>query len=98
MIEAINEQLGSETMQFCGTAIAMSWWMKGKPRAVCVDPQSVRGRLIEDALPTGMGDILRELMETSMSFARCPSIKSSWLGRIRPIVSGYGERAGDSMA
>jgi 2,3-bisphosphoglycerate-independent phosphoglycerate mutase len=68
LIEAINEQLGSETMQFYpGTGHRhVMVWMKGKPRAVCVDPQSVRGRLIGDALPTGDGaDILRELMETS---------------------------------
>jgi 2,3-bisphosphoglycerate-independent phosphoglycerate mutase len=68
LIEAINEQLGSETMQFYpGTGHRhVMVWMKGKPRAVCVDPQSVRGRLIGDALPTGDGaNILRELMEAS---------------------------------
>ena len=68
LIEAINEQLGSETMQFYpGTGHRhVMVWVKGKPRAVCVDPQSVKGRLIGDALPTGDGaDILRELMEAS---------------------------------
>lgn len=68
LIEAINEQLGSETMQFypgLGHRHVMVW-LNGKPRAVCVDPQSVKGRLIGDALPTGDGaDILRELMEAS---------------------------------
>jgi len=68
LIEAINEQLGSETMQFypgMGHRHVMVW-VNGKPRAVCVDPQSVKGRLIGDALPTGDGaDILRELMEAS---------------------------------
>jgi 2,3-bisphosphoglycerate-independent phosphoglycerate mutase len=40
--------------------------MKGKPRAICVDPQTVKGRVIGDALPTGDGaDILRQLMEAS---------------------------------
>lgn len=68
LIEAINEQLGSETMQFypgVGHRHVMVW-VNGKPRARCVDPQSVRGQLIGDALPTGDGaDILRELMEAS---------------------------------
>ncbi|MEQ1793041.1 MAG: phosphoglycerate mutase [Nitrospira sp.] len=68
LIEAINEQLGSETMQFYpGTGHRhVMVWMKGKPRAVCVDPQSVRGRVISHALPTGDGaDILKELMEAT---------------------------------
>ena len=68
LIEAINEQLGSETMQFypgMGHRHVMVW-VNGKPRAVCVDPQSVKGRVIGNALPTGDGaDILRELMEAS---------------------------------
>ncbi|MCC6140034.1 MAG: phosphoglycerate mutase [Nitrospira sp.] len=68
LIEAINEQLGSETMQFypgMGHRHVMVW-VNGKPRAVCQDPQSVRGRLVGDALPTGDGaNILRELMEAS---------------------------------
>ena len=73
LIEAINEQLGSETMQFypgMGHRHVMVW-VNGKPRAVCVDPQSVRGRLIGDALPTGDGaNILRELMEASYLILR----------------------------
>lgn len=68
LIEAINEQLGSEAMQFYpGTGHRhVMVWVKGIPRAVCVDPESVRGRVISNALPTGDGaDILRELMEAS---------------------------------
>lgn len=68
MIDAINEQLGSETIQFYpGTGHRhLMVWVNGKPRAVCVDPQSVLGRSIADALPTGDGaDILRRLMDAS---------------------------------
>jgi 2,3-bisphosphoglycerate-independent phosphoglycerate mutase len=68
LIEAINEQLGSEDVQFYPGAgyRHLMVWVKGKSHAVCVDPQSVRGRLITDALPSGDGaDILRTLMEAS---------------------------------
>jgi 2,3-bisphosphoglycerate-independent phosphoglycerate mutase len=68
LIDAINEQLGSETIQFYPGAghRHLMVWMDGKPRALCVDPQSVAGRSIGDALPTGDGsDILRKLMEAS---------------------------------
>ena len=68
LIDAINEQLGSETIQFYpGTGHRhLMVWVDGKPRAVCVDPQTVVGRSIAEALPTGDGsDILRKLMEAS---------------------------------
>lgn len=68
LIDAINEQLGSETIQFYpGTGHRhLMVWVNGKPRAVCVDPQTVLGRSIADALPTGDGaDILRKLMDAS---------------------------------
>ena len=46
-------------------------WVNGKPRAVCVDPHTVLGRSIADALPTGDGaDILRKLMEASYFILR----------------------------
>jgi 2,3-bisphosphoglycerate-independent phosphoglycerate mutase len=68
LIDAINEQLGSETIQFypgSGHRHVMVW-VNGKPRAICVDPQSVLGRSIGDALPAGDGaDILRKLMDAS---------------------------------
>jgi 2,3-bisphosphoglycerate-independent phosphoglycerate mutase len=68
LIDAINEQLGSETIQFypgSGHRHLMVW-VNGKPRAVCVDPQSVVGHSIADSLPTGDGsDILRKLMDAS---------------------------------
>lgn len=68
LIDAINEQLGSETIQFYPGAghRHLMVWVDGKPRALCVDPQTVVGRPIADALPTGDGsDILRKLMEAS---------------------------------
>ena len=68
LIEAINEQLGSETIQFYPGADHrhLMVWVNGKSRAVCVDPQTILGRSIADALPTGDGaDILRKLMDAS---------------------------------
>jgi 2,3-bisphosphoglycerate-independent phosphoglycerate mutase len=68
LIEAINEQLGSETIQFypgSGHRHLMVW-VNGKPRALCVDPQTILGRSIADALPKGDGaDILRKLMDAA---------------------------------
>ncbi len=68
LIDAINEQLGSETIQFYPGAghRHLMVWVNGKPRALCVDPQTVLGRSIADALPTGDGaDILRKLMDAA---------------------------------
>ncbi len=68
LIEAINEQLGSETIQFYPGAghRHLMVWVNGKPRAVCVDPQTILGGSIAEALPTGDGsDILRKLMDAA---------------------------------
>jgi 2,3-bisphosphoglycerate-independent phosphoglycerate mutase len=68
LIEAINEQLGSETIQFYPGAghRHLMVWVNGKPRAVCVDPQTILDRSIAEALPTGDGaDILRKLMDAA---------------------------------
>ncbi len=68
LLEAINEQLGSETIQFFPGAghRHLMVWVNGKPRALCNDPQSVLGQSIADALPTGDGaDILRKLMDAA---------------------------------
>lgn len=73
LIEAINEQLGSETIQFYpGTGHRhLMVWVNGKPRAVCVDPQSIAGQSIAEALPKGDGsDILRKLMDASYLILR----------------------------
>jgi 2,3-bisphosphoglycerate-independent phosphoglycerate mutase len=73
LIEAINEQLGSEMIQFypgLGHRHLMVW-ANGKSRAACTDPQLLVGRPIADALPTGDGsDILWKLMEASFQILR----------------------------
>jgi 2,3-bisphosphoglycerate-independent phosphoglycerate mutase len=73
LIDAVNEQLGSEMIQFypgAGHRHVMVW-VDGKPRALCADPQSLVGRSIADALPAGDGaDILRKLMEASLVILR----------------------------
>ncbi len=73
LIEAINEQLGSEMIQFypgLGHRHLMVWG-NGKSRAICTDPQLLVGRPIADALPTGDGaDILWKLMDASFQILR----------------------------
>jgi 2,3-bisphosphoglycerate-independent phosphoglycerate mutase len=73
LIDAINEQLGSEMIQFfpgSGHRHLMVW-VNGKPRAMCVDPQSLVGRSIAESLPAGDGaDILRKLMDASLMILR----------------------------
>lgn len=69
LIEAINEQLGSESIQFYPGAghRHLMVWVGGKTRTFCVDPHAVVGKPIGDSLPTGDGsDILRKLMEASL--------------------------------
>ena len=77
LIESINEQLGSEMIQFypgLGHRHLMVW-VNGKSRAICTDPQLLVGRLIADALPTGDGsDILWKLMEASFLILRNHSL------------------------
>ena len=73
LIEAINEQLGSEMIQFypgLGHRHLMVWG-NGKSRAVCTDPQLLVGRPIADALPKGEGaDFLWKLMDASFQILR----------------------------
>ncbi|HEY5627294.1 MAG TPA: 2,3-bisphosphoglycerate-independent phosphoglycerate mutase [Nitrospira sp.] len=73
LIDAVNEQLGSEMIQFypgAGHRHVMVW-VDGKPRACCTDPQTLVGRSIAEALPTGDGaDILRKLMDASLVILR----------------------------
>jgi 2,3-bisphosphoglycerate-independent phosphoglycerate mutase len=77
LIESINEQLGSEMIQFypgLGHRHLMVW-VGGKSRAVCTDPQLLVGRPIADALPTGDGsDILWKLMDASFQILRDHSL------------------------
>jgi 2,3-bisphosphoglycerate-independent phosphoglycerate mutase len=73
VIEAINEQLGSEMIQFyqgLGHRHLMVW-VGGKSRAVCADPQLLVGRPIADVLPAGDGaDFLWKLMDASFQILR----------------------------
>ncbi len=73
VIEAINEQLGSEMIQFyqgLGHRHLMVW-VGGKSRAVCTDPQLLVGRPIADVLPAGDGaDFLWKLMDASFQILR----------------------------
>jgi 2,3-bisphosphoglycerate-independent phosphoglycerate mutase len=73
LIDAANEQLGSEMIQFYpGTGHRhLMVWVDGKSRVVCADPQSLVSRSIGDALPKGDGaDILRKLMDASLLILR----------------------------
>ncbi len=73
LIDAVNEQLGSETIQFypgIGHRHLMVW-VGGKARSTCVDPRQAVGRQIAECLPTGDGaDILRKLMEAALIILR----------------------------
>ena len=73
LLEAVNEQLGSETIQFypgSGSRHLMVW-VGGKLRAVCLDPREGAGRPIGECLPTGDdSDMLRRLMDASLVILR----------------------------
>lgn len=73
LIDTMNEQLGSETIQFYpGSAHRhLMVWVGGKVRSVCVDPQQVVGRMVGEYLPNGDGaDMLRKLMDASIVILR----------------------------
>lgn len=73
LIDALNEQLGSETIQFypgSGHRHLMVW-VGGKMRSTCTDPQHVVGHPIVASLPAGDGaEILRQLMDASLIILR----------------------------
>ena len=68
LIDAVNNQMGSETIQFYtgkGHRHLMVW-AGGVARRGCGNPHVALGKSIEPYLPTGEGsDILRELIEAS---------------------------------
>ncbi len=73
LIDAINEQLGSESIQFYpGSAHRhLMVWVDGKAKAVCTNPERIAGRPIGEAMPTGDGaDILKQVMEASLIILR----------------------------
>ncbi len=73
LVEAVNEQLGSESIQFypgSGHRHLMVW-VGGKSRATCVDPQQLVGQSIAEGLPSGDGaDVLRKIMDASFFILR----------------------------
>ncbi|MFM7840510.1 MAG: hypothetical protein ACKO9T_01410, partial [Nitrospira sp.] len=73
LLEAVNEQLGSETIQFypgTGSRHVMVW-VNGKVKAACLDPREAIGKPVGDCLPSGAGaDILRKLMDASLVILR----------------------------
>ncbi|HVG03121.1 MAG TPA: 2,3-bisphosphoglycerate-independent phosphoglycerate mutase [Nitrospira sp.] len=73
LLDAVNEQLGSEAFQFypgVGHRHLMVW-VGGKARATCIDPQQLVGRSIADALPAGDGsDVLRKIMDAAFFILR----------------------------
>lgn len=100
LIEAINEQLGSESVQFyAGPGHRhLMVWVGGKSRAVCIDPHEVIGKPIGEYLPTGDGsDILRKLMEASLNILSThPVNEARSEAGLKPInclwLSGQGRR------
>ena len=89
LIEAINEQLGSETIQFYPGKHPrhLMVWVGGKTRAACVDPQDLIGKPVADSLPSGDGsDILRKLMEASLLILGPHPINDERLeARLKPV-------------
>lgn len=73
LLDAVNEQLGSETIQFYpGTDHRhLLVWVGGKARATTYDPREAAGKSIGSFLPTGDGaDILKQVMEASLLILR----------------------------
>jgi len=73
LLDAVNEQLGSETIQFYpGTDHRhLLVWVGGKARATTHDPRAAAGQPIGAFLPSGDGaDILRQVMEASLLILR----------------------------
>ncbi|MEC4673989.1 MAG: hypothetical protein VST68_07345 [Nitrospirota bacterium] len=72
-MDAVNEQLGSEAIQFyAGTGHRhLMVWVGGIGRMTCHDPHLVVGQEVGPFLPTGEGaDIINELMEAALFILR----------------------------
>ena len=68
-LDAVNEQLGSETIQFyAGTNHQhLMVWVGGTWKVSCINPQTLRHRAIGEGLPKGEGgDFLKKVMEASL--------------------------------
>lgn len=69
LLESVNEQLGSETIQFYPGSDHrhLLVWVGGKARAITHDPRAAVGQPIGAFLPAGDGaDILKQVMEASL--------------------------------
>ncbi len=73
LIDAVNEQLGSEMIQFYAGERCrhLMVWIGGTTRCVCHSPREAKGRNIAAFLPSGNGaDVIKELMEASRILLR----------------------------
>ncbi len=73
LIDTINEQLGSEAIQFYPGAghRHLMVWVDGKPRITCHDPHLAAGKPLGPFFPTGEGsDMLKKLMEAAIVILR----------------------------
>jgi len=73
LINTVNEQLGSEAIQFyTGTGHRhLMVWVGGINRMVCQDPHFVVGQAVGSFLPSGEGaDIINEMMEAARIILR----------------------------
>jgi 2,3-bisphosphoglycerate-independent phosphoglycerate mutase len=88
LIDAINEQLGSEAIQFYPGAghRHLMVWVDGKPRITCHDPYLATGKPIGPLLPTGEGaDVLKKLMEATIIILRDHPVNEQRRGdRLKP--------------
>lgn len=77
LIDLINEQLGSETIQFyTGEQHRhVMVWIGGTTRCDCYNPRVAQGRSLEAFLPSGNGaEVVKELMEASRPLLRHHSL------------------------
>ncbi|MGB0909339.1 MAG: hypothetical protein ACPGYT_03180 [Nitrospirales bacterium] len=73
LIDAMNEQLGSETIQFYAGEQHrhLMIWIGGDTRCDCHNPRVAQGKSLEAFLPSGSGaEVITELMEASRRLLR----------------------------
>ena len=77
LIDAINEQLGSETLQFYAgdRHRHIMVWVNGVAKVTCYDPHTLLGQEVGPYLPSGeRADVLKEVMEASHWILRDHSV------------------------
>jgi 2,3-bisphosphoglycerate-independent phosphoglycerate mutase len=93
LIDAINEQLVSENIQFYlgQHARHLMVWVGGNAKIGCGNPQEAIGKPIDTYLATGEGaQILRELMEASRMILQHHPVNQERVNP--PIACGLGDR------